>query len=51
MQHFEEFNKKKDFKNRPVVPRGAGGAMALPDFGRSVNPISTKGGGQIMATK
>ena len=26
--------------NRPVVP---GGAMALPDFGRSVNLISTKG--------
>ena len=26
---------------RPVVP---GGAMAPPDFGRSVNPISTKGG-------
>ena len=25
-----------------VVPRGAGGAMALPDFGRSVNPISTR---------
>ena len=29
--------------NRGVVPGGAGGAMALPDFGRSVNPISTKG--------
>ena len=29
---------------RPVVPGGAGGAMATPDFGRSVNPISTKGG-------
>ena len=28
---------------RPVVPGGAGGAMAPPDFGRSVNPISTKG--------
>ena len=24
---------------RPVVPGGAGGAMAPPDFGRSVNPI------------
>ena len=35
---------------RPVVPRGAGGAMASPDFGRSVNPISTRGG-QIMPTK
>ena len=30
-------------KPRPVVPGGAGGAMAPPDFGRSVNPISTKG--------
>ena len=29
---------------RPVVPGGAGGAMAPPDFGRSVNPISTMGG-------
>ena len=29
---------------RPVVPGGAGGAMAPPDFGRLVNPISTKGG-------
>ena len=29
---------------RLVVPGGAGGAMATPDFGRSVNPISTKGG-------
>ena len=28
---------------RPVVSGGAGGAMAPPDFGRSVNPISTKG--------
>ena len=28
---------------RPVVPGGAGGAMAPPDFVRSVNPISTKG--------
>ena len=28
---------------KPVVPGGAGGAMAPPDFGRSVNPISTKG--------
>ena len=30
--------------NRLVVPGGAGGAMAPPNFGRSVNPISTKGG-------
>ena len=29
---------------RPVVPGAAVGAMAPPDFGRSINPISTKGG-------
>ena len=29
---------------RPVFPGGAEGAMASPDFGISVNPISTKGG-------
>ena len=29
---------------RPVVPGCAGCAMAHPDFGRSVNPISTRGG-------
>ena len=29
---------------RPVVPGGAGGAMAPPDFGRSVNPILTRRG-------
>ena len=28
---------------RGVVPGCAGGAMAPPDFGRSVNPISTRG--------
>ena len=28
---------------RPVVPGGAEGAMAPPYFGRSVNPISTRG--------
>ena len=28
----------------PVVPGGAEGAIATPDFGRSVIPISTKGG-------
>ena len=28
----------------PVVLGGAGGAMAPPDLGRSVNPISIKGG-------
>ena len=40
------------FEGRPVVPGGAGGArvpgcrgaMTPPDFGRLVNPISTKGG-------
>ena len=29
---------------RPVVPGCAGGAMAPPNFGRSVNPILIKGG-------
>ena len=29
---------------RPVVPGGAGGAKTPPDFGRSVNPISTRRG-------
>ena len=33
-----------EYKTRPVVPGGAGGAMAPPDFGRSVNPISTRWG-------
>ena len=33
-----------EYDDRPVVPGGAGGAMAPPDMGRSVNPISTKGG-------
>ena len=28
---------------RPVVPGCARCAMAQPDFGRSVNPISTRG--------
>ena len=36
-------------KSRGVVPGGAGGAMAPPDFGRTVNPISTRG--QIMPLK
>ena len=30
--------------HRPVVPGDAGGAMEPPNFGISVNPISTKGG-------
>ena len=37
---------KKDQKlptSRPVVSGCAGCAMAHPDFGRSVNPISTRG--------
>ena len=29
---------------RTVVPGGARGAMAPPDFGRSVDPISTRRG-------
>ena len=29
--------------DRGVLPGGAGGAMAPTDFGRSVNPISTRG--------
>ena len=28
-----------------VVPEGAGGVMAPPDSGRSVNPILTRGAG------
>ena len=31
-----------EFQIRPVVPGCAGHAMAHPDFGRSVNPISTR---------
>ena len=38
-------------RTRPVVTGGAGRAMAPQDFGRSNDPISTKGGGQIMTTK
>ena len=33
----------KPVDTRPVVPGCAGGAMTHPDFGRSVNPISTMG--------
>ena len=46
-------NGKRDFKfligiivhctDRPVVPGCAGCAMAHPDFGKPVNPISTRG--------
>ena len=31
-----------DYVSRPVVPGCVGCAMAHPDFGRSVNPISTR---------
>ena len=33
--------------DRGVTPGGAGGAMAPPDFCRSVNPISTREGGRL----
>ena len=36
-----------DFNHRPVVPGGAWGGMAPPDFGTSVNPISTRGADQF----
>ena len=32
-----------NYHSRPVVPGCAGYALAHPDFGRSVNPISTRG--------
>ena len=35
--------------SRAVVSGGAGGALAPPEFGRSLNPIPAKGG-QIMPT-
>ena len=35
--------KPRHYTSRPVVPGCAGCAMAHPDFGRSVNPISTRG--------
>ena len=39
-----EFDFNSNIVNvRPVFPGGAGDAMAPPDFGRSVNPISTRG--------
>ena len=34
-------NINSDYICRPVVPWGARDTMATPDFGRSVNPIST----------
>ena len=33
-----------EIHSRGVVPGDAGGAMAPPDFVRSVNPISIRGG-------
>ena len=36
-------NKYASCSSRGVVLGGAGGAMVPPDFGRSVNPISTRG--------
>ena len=33
-----------DTKNRGVARGGAEGALAPPEFGRSVNPIQTRGG-------
>ena len=32
-----------NFEHRPVMPGGAGDAMAPPDFSRSVNLVSTRG--------
>ena len=37
-------NNQRYVRSRPVVPGGAGDAMAPPDFGRSVIPISTRRG-------
>ena len=40
-----EFDFNSNIVNvRPVFPGGAGDAMAPPDIGRSVNPISTRRG-------
>ena len=41
---FKEEPSETDCEYTGVVPGGAGGAMAPPDFGTSVNPISAKGG-------
>ena len=41
--HFLSLVWMLSLKFRGVVSEGAGGAMAPPDFGRSVNPISTRG--------
>ena len=41
---FKEEASERDFEFRGVVPGGAGGVMAPPDLGTSVNPISAKGG-------
>ena len=43
-----KFDKEKEsLEGRGVVPGGAGGAMAAPDFGRSVTLISTRGEGRL----
>ena len=44
-QNFSHFTKIRNMYTytRGVVPGGAGGAMVPPEFGRSVNPISTRG--------
>ena len=36
--------KKPRLHSRAVVSGGAGGALASPEFGSSVNPIPTRGG-------
>ena len=33
-----------EYLSRAVVSGGAGGALALPEIGSSVNPIPTRGG-------
>ena len=41
---FKEESSETDYEYRGVVPGGAGGVKAPPDFDTSVNPISAKGG-------
>ena len=41
---FKEESSETDYEYRGVVPGLAEGAMAPPDFGRPLNPISAKGG-------
>ena len=49
-EHMWKFFTNFNIHVRPVVPGGAGGAVAPPDFGRSVIPYLNQGG-QIMPTK